>query len=44
MTGILSFCAALCIAGIELTVLGVLCETLLGIDYRFGVGIGRLIL
>lgn len=28
----------------DITVLGILCETLLGIDYRWGVGIGGLIL
>ncbi|MCU0317942.1 MAG: sodium:solute symporter family protein, partial [Amoebophilaceae bacterium] len=44
MTGILGFFTALCIAGMELTVLGLLCEHLLGIDFRFGVGIGGLLL
>ena len=44
ITGLLSFFTALCIAGMEITVLGILCETLLGIDYRWGVGIGGLIL
>ncbi|MEM7383287.1 MAG: sodium:solute symporter family protein, partial [Bacteroidota bacterium] len=44
ITGLLTFFTALCIAGMEITVLGILCETLLGIDYRWGVGIGGLIL
>ncbi|MFN7094310.1 MAG: sodium:solute symporter family transporter, partial [Burkholderiales bacterium] len=35
---------ALSIAGMELTVLGILCETLLGINYHWGVALGGLIL
>ena len=44
MTGLLGFFTALCIAGMELTVLGILCENLLGIDFRFGIGVGGLLL
>ena len=44
ITGLLSFFTALCIAGMEITVIGILCETMLGIDYRWGVGVGGLIL
>ncbi len=40
IAGILNFFTALCITGMEITVIGLLCETLLGIDYRWGVGIG----
>ncbi len=44
MTGLLGFFTALCIAGMELTVLGILGEYLLDIDFRFGVGVGGLLL
>ena len=44
ITGVLACFTAFCIAGMELTVIGILCETLLGIDYRWGVGLGGLIL
>jgi Na+/proline symporter len=43
MTGVLGFFTALCIAGMELTVIGILSEHL-GIDFRFGVWIGGLLL
>ena len=44
ITGILGFLTTICIAGMELIVLGLLCESLLGLDYRWGVGLGGLIL
>ncbi len=44
ITGVLSFSTALCIAGMELTVIGLLCEHLLSIDFRFGVGVGGMLL
>ncbi|MEM7055480.1 MAG: HD domain-containing protein [Bacteroidota bacterium] len=44
ITGLLGFFTAICIAGMEVTVLGLLCESLLDIDYRWGVGLGGLIL
>jgi Na+/proline symporter len=37
ITGILGFFTATCIAGMELTVIGIIGEVLLGIDFRFGV-------
>ncbi len=44
ITGLLGFFTAICIAGMEITVLGLLCESLLGIDYRWGVGLGGIVL
>ncbi|MHA7878124.1 MAG: sodium:solute symporter family protein, partial [Bacteroidota bacterium] len=44
MTGLLGFFTALCIAGMELTVLGILCENLLAVDFRLGVGVGGFLL
>ena len=44
ITGILGFFTATCIAGMELTVIGIIGEVLLGIDFRFGVWIGGLLL
>lgn len=44
IAGILGFLTTICIAGMELIVLGLLCESLLGLDYRWGVGLGGLIL
>eukprot|EP00540_Astrosyne_radiata_P000815 CAMPEP_0116860260 /NCGR_PEP_ID=MMETSP0418-20121206/22303_1 /TAXON_ID=1158023 /ORGANISM="Astrosyne radiata, Strain 13vi08-1A" /LENGTH=533 /DNA_ID=CAMNT_0004494621 /DNA_START=3421 /DNA_END=5019 /DNA_ORIENTATION=- len=44
MTGLLGFFTALCIAGMELTVVGMLCEHLFHIDFRWGVGIGGILL
>ena len=44
MAGVLTSLNALCIAGMEITVLGLLSETLLGIDYRWGVGLGGALL
>jgi SSS family solute:Na+ symporter len=44
ITGTLGFFNALCIAGMELTVLGLLCEGMLGIDYRWAVGLGGTLL
>ncbi|MCU0318211.1 MAG: hypothetical protein MUC61_02605 [Amoebophilaceae bacterium] len=44
IAGILGFLTTICVAGMELIVLGLLCESLLGLDYRWGVGLGGLIL
>ena len=44
ITGVLGFFTAICVAGMELIVLGLLCELLLGIDYRWGVGVGGFLL
>ncbi|MHA7878132.1 MAG: sodium:solute symporter family protein, partial [Bacteroidota bacterium] len=44
ITGILGFFTAICVAGMEIIVLGLLCELLLGIDYRWGVGLGGVLL
>jgi Na+/proline symporter len=44
ITGVLGFFTAICVAGMDLTVMGLLCETLLGLDYRMGVGIGGCVL
>jgi Na+/proline symporter len=44
ITGILGFLAAICIAGMEIVVIGLLCESLFGIDYRWGVGISGFLL
>ena len=33
--GILGFFTAICVAGMEIVVLGLFCETLLGLDYRW---------
>jgi len=44
ITGILGFFTAICVAGMEIIVLGLLCESLLGLDYRWGVGLGGLLL
>ena len=44
ITGVLGLFTAICIAGMDLTVLGILCEALLGIDYRWGVGVGGILL
>ena len=44
LTGVLSFCTAMCIMGMEMTVIGILSETLLGIDFYWGVIIGGFIL
>ena len=44
ITGILGFLAAVCIAGMEIVVLGLLCESLFGIDYKWGVGVGGFLL
>jgi len=44
ITGVLGFFTAICIAGMELIVLGILCESLLGLDYRWGVNLGGVIL
>ncbi len=44
ITGVLGSLTAMCIAGMEITVLGLLSETLLGIDYRWGVGLGGALL
>ena len=43
ITGVLGFFTALCIAGMELTVIGILSESL-GIGFHFGVWIGGLLL
>jgi Na+/proline symporter len=43
ITGVLGFLAALCIAGMELTVMGILSESL-GIGFHFGVWVGGLLL
>ncbi|MEL7063685.1 MAG: sodium:solute symporter family protein, partial [Bacteroidota bacterium] len=40
ISGVAGFFTAICIAGMEMTVLGILCESSLGIDYRYGLGIG----
>jgi SSS family solute:Na+ symporter len=44
ITGILTFLTALCITGMELTVLGILFNSLLGINYQWAILIGGLIL
>ncbi len=44
ITGILGFFTAMCIAGMELTVLGLIFEAFLGIDYYWGVAIGGMLL
>ena len=44
ITGILGLLTTICVAGMELIALGLLCESLLGLDYRWGVGVGGLIL
>lgn len=44
ITGALASLTAICIAGMEITVLGLLSESLLGIDYRWGVGLGGALL
>jgi Na+/proline symporter len=44
IAGLLGFFTAICVAGMELTVLGLLCESLLGIDYRWGIGLGGIVL
>jgi Na+/proline symporter len=43
ITGVLGFFTALCIAGMELVVIGILSENL-GIDFRFGVWVGGALL
>lgn len=40
LTGILATATAICIAGMEVTVLGVLTEVLLGVDFIWGVALG----
>jgi Na+/proline symporter len=44
ISGVLTSLNAFCIAGMEVTVLGLLAESLLGIDYRWGVVLGGAIL
>ncbi|XWN35268.1 MAG: HD domain-containing protein [Roseivirga sp.] len=44
ITGLLGFFTAICVAGMEIVVLGLFCESLLGIDYRWGVGLGGILL
>jgi Na+/proline symporter len=44
ITGVLASLTAICIAGMEITVLGLLSESLLGVDYRWGVGLGGALL
>ena len=40
ITGVLAALTAICIAGMEVTVLGLLAETLLGINFSWGVVVG----
>jgi Na+/proline symporter len=44
IAGVLGFLTAACIAGMELIVLGLVCESLLGLDYKWGLSLGGLIL
>ena len=44
ITGILGFFTTICIVGMELTVLGIVCESLIGIDHRWGIAVGGTLL
>ena len=44
LTGILAFLTAVCIAGMEVTVLGLLAEQLLGINFYWGTALGGMLL
>jgi solute:Na+ symporter, SSS family len=44
ITSILGFLAAICITGMEIVVIGLLCESLFGIDYKWGVGVSGFLL
>ena len=44
VTGILGFFTTICVVGMELAVLGIVCESILGINYRWGIGVGGILL
>ena len=44
VTGLLGFFTTICIVGMELAVLGIVCESMMGINYRWGIGVGGILL